>query len=117
MHGVAAELESLNRGGEAITLLDQVLERAAGKVVDPRLIPGVMHLRLLHFAKLNEAAGCRATAEMWEKFRHQVSGERLQVVGDRPQRQRGQEGQRSHEEQGTQHEDPKGGGCEQGNAP
>jgi hypothetical protein len=68
MHGLAAELESLNRGAEAIALLDQVLERAAGQVVDPRLIPGVMHLRLLHFAKLNDAAGCRATAEMWEKF-------------------------------------------------
>src|SRR5262249_5339475 len=74
MHGLAAELESLNRGAEAITLLDHVLERAAGKAVDPRLIPGVMHLRLLHFAKLNDVAGCRATAEMWESFQRNDVG-------------------------------------------
>src|SRR5262249_18873840 len=53
---------------EAIKLIDQVLERAAGKVVDPRLVPGVMHLRLQHFVKLGDPAGCRATAEKWEAF-------------------------------------------------
>jgi tetratricopeptide (TPR) repeat protein len=68
MHGTAADLENLDRGAEALSLLDELLERAAGKVVDSRLMPGVMHLRKRHFAKLNDAAGCRATAEMWEQF-------------------------------------------------
>jgi tetratricopeptide (TPR) repeat protein/tRNA A-37 threonylcarbamoyl transferase component Bud32 len=75
MHSTAADLEHLNRGAEAIKLIDEVLQRSAGKVIDPRVVPGVMHLRLLHFAKLNDVAGCRATAEMWEKFH------RTDVVG------------------------------------
>jgi tetratricopeptide (TPR) repeat protein len=68
MHATAADLESLNRTADAIKLIDEVLQRAAGKVVDPRVVPGVMHLRILHFAKLSDVAGCRATAEMWEKL-------------------------------------------------
>jgi hypothetical protein len=41
-------------------------ERAAGKVVEPSLLPAVMTLRLRHFEKRQDAAGCRQTAEMWE---------------------------------------------------
>jgi hypothetical protein len=34
-----------------------------------------MHLRLLHFGKLNDAAGCRDTAEKWEALqRTDVAG-------------------------------------------
>jgi hypothetical protein len=32
------------------------------------LIPALLYLRLQHFEKTKDAAGCRATAEMWEKL-------------------------------------------------
>ncbi len=38
-------------------------------VVDPGLIPAMIDLRLRHFAKAKDGAGCRATAEMWEKLK------------------------------------------------
>ncbi len=41
---------------------------AVGGAIPPRLIPGVMDLRPRHFEKTMDAAGCRATAEMWEKL-------------------------------------------------
>jgi tetratricopeptide (TPR) repeat protein len=66
--GVARGLVNLDRGAEALPIIDDCLRRAAGKVVDPRLIPGVMGVRLRHFEKLKDVAGCRATAEMWEKL-------------------------------------------------
>jgi len=66
MWGVAASLSALDRGAEAVPIIDECLRLAAGKVVDPRLIPGVMDVRLRHFAKCNSAAGCRTTAQMWE---------------------------------------------------
>src|SRR5262249_34016946 len=34
----------------------------------PLVIPRVMYIRMLHFQKIKDAAGCRATAEMWEKL-------------------------------------------------
>src|SRR4029453_19125659 len=66
MRGVAASLAKLDRGAEAVPLIDQCLRRAAGKVVHPRLIPAVVDLPLRHLEKAKDAAGCRATAEMWE---------------------------------------------------
>jgi tetratricopeptide (TPR) repeat protein len=66
MRGVAASLVALDRGAEAVVLIDDCVRRAAGKVVHPRLLPGVMNLRLRHFAKTGDATGCRQTAEMWE---------------------------------------------------
>jgi serine/threonine protein kinase/tetratricopeptide (TPR) repeat protein len=64
--GVAAGLEALGRGAEAVPLIDECVPRAAGRAVDPNLLPGVLDLRLRHFQKVKDAAGCRATAEMWE---------------------------------------------------
>jgi tetratricopeptide (TPR) repeat protein len=69
MWGVAESLAKLGRGAEAVPLIDDAVERAAGKVIDPRLLPGVMELRLRHFEKSRGAAGCRQTTEMWESLK------------------------------------------------
>ncbi len=66
MWGVAASLIALNRGAEAIPLIDECVAKAAGKAVDPQLVPRVMYLRLGHFQKAGDAEGCRTTAAMWE---------------------------------------------------
>ncbi|HVK16458.1 MAG TPA: serine/threonine-protein kinase [Fimbriiglobus sp.] len=69
MWNLASSLVRLDRGAEAVPIIDECLRRAAaGKDVDPRLIPWVMDLRLSHFKKARDAAGCRATAEMWENL-------------------------------------------------
>src|SRR5262249_13997748 len=44
------------------------VRRAKGKLVHSSLLPGVMEVRLRHFEKGKDAAGCRATAEMWEQL-------------------------------------------------
>lgn len=49
-------------------VIDDCVRRASGKVGDPDLLSGVLDLRLRHFAKADDPAGCRATAEMWEKL-------------------------------------------------
>jgi serine/threonine protein kinase/tetratricopeptide (TPR) repeat protein len=68
MRGVALILNKLDRAAEAIPLVDDCLRRATGKDLDPRLLPTMISIRIRHFEKLRDAAGCRATAEMWEKF-------------------------------------------------
>jgi tetratricopeptide (TPR) repeat protein len=70
MGHLAECLVKLDRGAEAVPIIDECLQRAAGKVVDPQFIAAMMGLRLGHFAKCRDAAGCRATAEMWEKQNH-----------------------------------------------
>ena len=60
--------------GEALPIVDECLRLAAGKVVHPDLIPGLIDVRLRHFAKCNDAAGCRATAEMWEDLKRSDAG-------------------------------------------
>jgi len=74
MRRVAASLAALDRGAEALPIVDECLRLAAGKLVDPGLIPGVMNIRLRHFAKNNDAAGCRATAGMWEDLKRADAG-------------------------------------------
>jgi tetratricopeptide (TPR) repeat protein len=69
MWGVAESRIKLERGTEAVPVIDDCVQRAAGKVVDPHLLPGVMDLRLRHFEKTKDAAGCRQTAETWEKLK------------------------------------------------
>jgi serine/threonine protein kinase len=69
MRSLAESLVKLERGAEAVTIIDECLRRAEGKAVDPNLIPGVMDLRLRHYAKAKDAVGCRATAAMWEKLK------------------------------------------------
>jgi hypothetical protein len=67
MGNLADSLCMLDRGAEAIPLIDACVAKAAGKAVDPQLIPNVMALRMEHFQKVGDPAGCRATAAMWEK--------------------------------------------------
>ncbi len=68
MWSVAASLVKLKRGAEAIPIIDECVARSAGKVFDPKMIPTVMALRRQHYQSSNDPAGCRATAEMWEKL-------------------------------------------------
>jgi hypothetical protein len=66
MSVMAECLVALNRGAEAVPIIDECCRLAAGKDVDPQIIPTVMDLRLRHFEKAKDAAGCRQSAEMWE---------------------------------------------------
>jgi serine/threonine protein kinase len=66
--GLAATLLKLDRGPEAVAIIDDCMHRAAGRDVHPRLLPKVMYLRLRHFEKTRDGAGCQATAQMWEKL-------------------------------------------------
>src|SRR5262245_61766931 len=59
----------MDRGVEAVPLIDDCVERAAGKNLPRCLLPGVLNLRLWHFAKTKDAAGCWQTAEMWENLK------------------------------------------------
>jgi len=69
MGGLAYNLVKLNRGAEALPVIDECVQLAAGKVVHPKLLPGLMSLRLRHFEKARDAAGCRQTAAMWESLK------------------------------------------------
>jgi eukaryotic-like serine/threonine-protein kinase len=66
MEGVATSLMKLGRATEAVLIIDDCLRRTAGQVVASRLPVELIELRLRHFAKIKDATGCRATAEMWE---------------------------------------------------
>jgi hypothetical protein len=68
MGDVAQSLAMLDRGAEAVPIIDECVRRAAGQVTAPSLMADVMVLRLRHFEKNKDAAGCRATAAMWEKL-------------------------------------------------
>jgi hypothetical protein len=63
--GVAAKLLKLDRGPEAIPVIDECLQRAARQAVRPRLL-GLADLRLRYFEEARDAGGCRRTAELWE---------------------------------------------------
>jgi tetratricopeptide (TPR) repeat protein len=67
-------LVRLNRSAEAVPLIDEFIERAAGKDIDPRLVPHAFELRLRHFEGIKDAAGCQKTAEMWEKLERRDAG-------------------------------------------
>jgi tetratricopeptide (TPR) repeat protein len=69
MWGVAYDLLKLDRGAEAVPIIDECLRRATGQSAHPTLFPGMIRLRLRHFEKAKDAAGCRTTAELWEKQR------------------------------------------------
>jgi tetratricopeptide (TPR) repeat protein len=68
MWGLAEILVKLERGAEAVPVIDECVHRAAGKVVNPGLLAGLINLRLRHFQKRTDAAGCRQTAERWENL-------------------------------------------------
>jgi tetratricopeptide (TPR) repeat protein len=69
MRSIAICLFELGRGAEAVPVIDECVAKAAGKSVHPRLMMDVVDTRLRHFQKLMDPAGCRATAEMWEKLK------------------------------------------------
>jgi tetratricopeptide (TPR) repeat protein len=70
MFCVAESLTKLERGAEAVPIIDECVRRAAGKLCcRSHLLPRVMSIRLRHFEKLRDTAGCRQTAEMWENLR------------------------------------------------
>jgi tetratricopeptide (TPR) repeat protein len=70
MGSVAESLAKLERSAEAVPIIDECVRRAADKDCCQRdLLPGVMGLRLRHFEKFRDAAGCRQTAEMWENLK------------------------------------------------
>ena len=68
MGNLAESLLAVGRGAEAVTLIDDLLRRADRTTVHPQLLPMVVDLRVRHFERTKNAAGCRATAEMWEKL-------------------------------------------------
>jgi len=68
MLGVAKSLMTVRRAADALSVIDDCLKRAAGKDADPRLLPELIDLRLRHFEKTKDAAGCRQTTAMWEKL-------------------------------------------------
>jgi tetratricopeptide (TPR) repeat protein len=69
MGGVASSLVAVHRGAEAVPVIDECFQRAAGKDVRPDLLPRVIDLRLRHFEKTKDAAGCLQTVAMWEKLK------------------------------------------------
>jgi hypothetical protein len=69
MWGLACSLVKLDRGAEAVPVIDECVRRATGQPVHPNLFPVLLELRLRHFQKTGDAAGCRTTAEMWENLR------------------------------------------------
>jgi eukaryotic-like serine/threonine-protein kinase len=73
MWGVAANLMKLDRGAEAVPLIDECLQRAAKMKVQPNLL-GLADLRLKYFAKLKDPVGCRTTAELWEQLKRTDPG-------------------------------------------
>ena len=62
-------LAKLNRGDEAVPIIDDCLKRTAGKFVNPELFPGIMDIRLRIFQKKKDAAGCLETAVKWEALK------------------------------------------------
>jgi hypothetical protein len=68
MWSVAESLVKLGRASEAVPVIDDCIQRAVGKVVDPRLLPGVINLRLRHFETMKDPVGCLQTATMWDKL-------------------------------------------------
>jgi serine/threonine protein kinase len=68
MGALAGSLIDLGRHLEAVSLIDECLRLAAGRSVDPRLVPGLHEFRLRSFAKQKDGAGCHQTVEMWERL-------------------------------------------------
>ena len=80
MKDIAISLFFLNRGTEALLLIDDCLKRTEGKAVDPTWVSDLTFLRLRVFEKTKDAAGCRQTAEMWERL-NRTDAESLCIAG------------------------------------
>jgi serine/threonine protein kinase/tetratricopeptide (TPR) repeat protein len=68
MWGVAANLFKLNRGAEAVPITDEIVDLALRLKIQPDLV-GLLNRRMEYFQKAKDSAGCRRTAEQWEKLR------------------------------------------------
>ncbi len=68
MREIAKCLVDLGQSADAVSTIDDCVQRAMGKPIDPKLLWEVMEIRLRHFETAGDAAGCQATAEMWEKL-------------------------------------------------
>jgi serine/threonine protein kinase/tetratricopeptide (TPR) repeat protein len=66
MCGLVESLAMLGRSAEAVPIIDECVRQLAGKTIQRDLLQDVLGVRLRHFAKARDAAGCRQTAEMWE---------------------------------------------------
>jgi hypothetical protein len=69
MWGVAYNLVKLDRGAEALPVIDEFIRHTTSKTNAPRLLPCIMDLRLRHFEQIGDAAGCRQTGELWENLK------------------------------------------------
>jgi serine/threonine protein kinase/tetratricopeptide (TPR) repeat protein len=67
--GVAHNLVRLDRGTEAVPVIDEFVQHSRGTTVSSQLLHSAIDLRLRHFAKARDAAGCRRTAAMWEDLK------------------------------------------------
>ena len=65
--GVTAQLFKLDRGSEALPMIEEVVERAIRLKVQPDLV-GLLNNQRSYYRKKNDVAGCRKTAELWEKL-------------------------------------------------
>jgi tetratricopeptide (TPR) repeat protein/tRNA A-37 threonylcarbamoyl transferase component Bud32 len=74
MANLGDSLLTVDRAKEGLPIIDECIDRASRRAMDPRLIPHVMDLRLRHFERAKDAAGCRGTAEMWEKLNRTDAG-------------------------------------------
>ena len=70
MAAMAKFLLAMHRPAEALVLIDECLERVPGKAVDPRMVRAMIELRVRYFAMAKDVAGCRETAEVWEKLNY-----------------------------------------------
>jgi tetratricopeptide (TPR) repeat protein len=76
MWAVAESLSRLERGAKAVPIIDDCVQRATGKPVNPNLLPAVLNLRLRYFEKARDPIGCRQTAAMLERL-NRVDGDSL----------------------------------------
>jgi serine/threonine protein kinase len=67
MGNLAQSYVSLNRHAEALPMIDEFLAKADRLGIRPLQIQAVIELRVQCCQKLGDVAGCRITAEMWEK--------------------------------------------------
>jgi eukaryotic-like serine/threonine-protein kinase len=68
MSELAQSLVAANRNQEASPMVDECLRLAAGKNVDVTVLFSAYDARVRIYEKAKDAAGCRQTAENWEKL-------------------------------------------------
>ncbi len=66
--GVAMSYDKCGRGAEAVAVTDECVARFASNPAHVTPLRGLVTLRLRHFEKAGDAAGCRASAALWESL-------------------------------------------------